>query len=147
MSVSEKRRAMEEALKSIVIPFLRSQGFKGTFPHFRRVADDRINLLTFQFSSSSSKFTVEIANCSIKGIHLGWGEDIKPTNCTAHHINRRHRLGSLKGDHWFDFSKVYILLNIYKQRAHEIISLWGDAESWWETDPFDQRSAMVPFES
>lgn len=41
---------MDTALKQIVIPILREQGFKGSLPHFRRVNENKIALITFQFN-------------------------------------------------------------------------------------------------
>lgn len=34
---SNERKKMDAALKQVVIPILREQGFKGSLPHFRRV--------------------------------------------------------------------------------------------------------------
>lgn len=146
MTGSEKRVLMDNAIKEITIPFLREQGFKGSLPHFRRFKEDRINLLTFQFSLSSSKFVVEISNCSPNGIVTPWGKEISPSKCSAHDMYKRLRIGSIKnkGDYWFDFSKEPLLVNIYKKRAKEIIDLWDEAKKWWDDDPLDQRLAMAP---
>ena len=146
MTGSEKRVLMDNAIKEITIPFLREQSFKGSLPHFRRFKDDRINLLTFQFSLNSSKFVVEISNCSPKGIVTPWGKEISPSKCSAHDMYKRLRIGSIKnkGDYWFDFSKEPLLGNIYKKRAKEIIDLWDEAEKWWEEDLLEQRFAMAP---
>ena len=43
------REIMIKKLKEIVIPYIRDVGFKGSFPHFRRLAGKQIDLLTFQF--------------------------------------------------------------------------------------------------
>jgi hypothetical protein len=146
MTGKEKRILMDAAIKEITVPFLRQQGFKGSFPHFRRLKDDRINLLTYQFSTNSSKFVVEISNCSSKGILLPWGKHIKPSNCTAHDMYKRLRVGSKRAnvDYWFDFNEESFFTNIYKKRAKELMDLWNEAEQWWHTDPDDQRNTMVP---
>jgi hypothetical protein len=146
MAGKEKRVLMNQAIKEITVPFLRDQEFKGSFPHFRRFKDDRINLLTFQFSLSSSKFVVEISNCSPKGIVTSWGKEIIPSKCNAHDMYRRLRIGSIKNkrDYWFDFSEEPFLSNIYKKKAKEIIDLWDEAEKWWNEDPLEQRFAMSP---
>lgn len=64
--MSEARKKMNEALKEIVVPILREKGFKGSFPHFRRVSGKYLDLLTFQFSQWGGQFVVEIGKCSIK---------------------------------------------------------------------------------
>lgn len=47
---SNEREMMDNALKKVVIPFLRQQGFKGSLPHFRRMNENNIDLITFQFN-------------------------------------------------------------------------------------------------
>ncbi|GAB3924464.1 hypothetical protein GCM10028827_12480 [Mucilaginibacter myungsuensis] len=131
---------MDEAIKAITIPFLRKQGFKGSFPHFRRVKTDRINLLTFQFNMYEPKFVVEIANCSSEGIYRGWGSIVLPNKCTAHDMFNRHRLGSkATGDSWFDFGKTSFFSNVYQKLAKDVIDFWTEAEDWWERDKWEQR--------
>lgn len=44
-----KNDSMIAALKAVFVPVLRERGFKGSFPHFRRIRPDRIDLLTVQF--------------------------------------------------------------------------------------------------
>jgi hypothetical protein len=144
MTHKEKRLLMDKALKDITIPFLREQGFKGSFPHFRRLKEDRMNLLTFQFSLYSPQFVVEILNCPPEGILIS-GKEIKPSACNVHYMGWRHRIGSAKNktDYWFNFSKESIFSNVYKKRAKEIIALWDEAEKWWQEDPGHQRYAIT----
>ena len=140
MSVKEKRLLMDKAIKEFTIPFLREQGFNGSYPHFRRIQDDKINLLTFQFGMSASRFVVEIANCPLTGIKMSWGLEILPAKCTAHDMFNRYRLGRIthSRDYWFAFDEASSH-NIYKEKAKEIISLWDEAEKWWQEDPYQQR--------
>ena len=146
MTGKELRFLMDKAIKEIAVPFFKSKGFTGSYPHFRRIKDDRVNLITYQFNKYGGSFVVEISNCSPKGVQRGWGADIPPSKCTAHDMNRRHRIGAIKHNthYWFDFSSGEINGNIYADRANEIISLWDEAETWWEQDPYEQRFALVP---
>ena len=50
MSMNE-RKMMDNALKKVVIPVLRKLEFKGSLPHFRRMNENNIDLITFQFNS------------------------------------------------------------------------------------------------
>jgi hypothetical protein len=136
MTGKERRILMDDAIKNIVIPFLRTEEFKGSYPHFTRIKHDRINLLTFQFSLYSSKFVLEIANCSTNGTIVG-GKQIEPSKCRVHYVGGRLRVGSIKNktDYWFDFNKGLIFSDIYKKRAKEIITLWPEAEKWWIDNP------------
>ncbi len=137
-----KRKLMDGAIKTLVIPFLREQGFKGSMPHFRRIKKDRINLITFQHSRHQTKFVVEIANCPPSGITTYWDEVIPEKRVTAQDVSRRLRLGStgVGTDYWFDYTKESIFTNTYRRVAKEVLSNWEQAEKWWEENPFEQEN-------
>jgi len=131
---------MVKCLSEIVVPALRSLGFKGSFPHFRRQQDDRINLLTFQFDRSGGGFFIEIANCQANGIITSWGLEIKPNKVTAHDVNKRKRIqsnmnteSSLNED-WFRYDKDYLfgLGNVYKKICKEVLQRIPIAEDYWK---------------
>ena len=42
-------------------------------------------------------------------------------------------------DYWFDYGKKSIFGDVNKKLAKEIIELWGEAESWWNKDPYEQK--------
>jgi hypothetical protein len=142
MTRKEKRVRMDKAIKEFTVPFLRENGFKGSLPHFRRIQNDRINLLTIQYSLNHEQFVVEISNCPVKGITTSWGKQINPNKCTAHDMGHRLRLGSerLKGDYWFDYSEGNLFSDIYEEQAKKIISFWEQAQQWWGSDPFELRN-------
>lgn len=102
------RVALEAALHEVAIPALRRRGFRGSFPHFRRPSEFRIDLLTFQFFSSGGSFVVEVAQCGPNGVSHSW-KDVPPTKVTAWDVGKRLRLGSDfsvgAGDHWFVYGK------------------------------------------
>jgi len=133
---------MDMAIKEIVIPFLRDHDFKGSYPHFRRVKGDRLNLLTFQFSLYASRFVVEISSCPAVGDVVVLGKTLKPSECRVHYFGNRFRIGSVKNktDYWYIFEKESFFKNIYKSRAKEIITNWGEAEKWWIENPFEKEN-------
>src|SRR5260221_9174049 len=88
---SKDREAMDAALKELVIPVLRANGFKGSLPHFRRVTPQAIDLLTFQFDKWGGGFVVEISKCSPGGYTMHWGENIPPSKGTAPHLHPHQR--------------------------------------------------------
>ncbi|MFD1706722.1 DUF4304 domain-containing protein [Siminovitchia sediminis] len=103
------RKMMDVALKNIVIPKLREQGFKGSFPHFRRVSENDIDLITFQFNRWGGSFVVEIATCPNDGTTMSWGEKVPPEKVNAHHINERFRLGARSFEEegvWFTYENA-----------------------------------------
>ncbi|MCH4552712.1 DUF4304 domain-containing protein [Aestuariibaculum sp. M13] len=130
---------MDKAIKEIIIPFLRNKGFKGSFPHFRRENNDKLNLLNFQFSLYSSSFVVNIANCSVNGMTTSDGELIKPAKCQVPYLKNRLRVGSIKNrrDYWYDFDKQLIFGDIFKKRAKEFINNWEEAEQWWRNNDIE----------
>ena len=71
-----EREKIDAALKEHVVPVLRSMGFKGSFPHFRRNTGQQIDLLTFQFDKHGGGFVVEVAVSPTEGVTLHWGEQI-----------------------------------------------------------------------
>lgn len=47
MVTSPAMGRMKKALNEQVIPLLRKAGFKGSYPHFRRIAEDKVDLVSF----------------------------------------------------------------------------------------------------
>jgi hypothetical protein len=130
------RKRMIATLKEHVVPVLRSRGFKGSFPHFRRITDTRIHLLTFQFDKWGGGFVVEVASCSPEGVTMHWGEQIPPAKATAHDVTRRLRLGSSgeQADHWFRYDRqgLSYLGDPYERAAREVLPhLDNQAERYW----------------
>jgi Domain of unknown function (DUF4304) len=117
---SNERKMMDSALKKVVIPVLRKQGFKGSFPHFRRMNEINIDLITFQFNRWGSSFVIELATCPLEGVTLYWGEQIPPNKVTAHDLAKRYRLGAKSEEDdgiWFSFENtkqkvVYCVLEL-----------------------------------
>ena len=137
--MNEARQAMDDALKRVVVPHLRGEGFKGALPHFRRPHEKQIDLLTFQFNKYGGSFVVEIAKCPPDGITTSWGKHVPPIKVNAHSVNTRQRLGSTPDhDHWFhfappshepqpDFDEEHFLAV-----AKSVIALYeSQAKRWW----------------
>jgi hypothetical protein len=95
---------MMAALRGHLVPRLRTKGFKGSFPHFRRIALPRVDYLTVQFYSAGGSFVVELASSDANGKPDGYGSDLPVEKLNVQFFRERFRLGS-KGlsDHWFEF--------------------------------------------
>jgi hypothetical protein len=143
MAKHPARSALEAALREIVIPDLRSRGFKGSFPHFRRILETRIDLLTFQFYSSGGSFVVEVAQCGPNGVSHSW-KDVPSNKVTAWDVGTRLRLGSDRAagiaDHWFAYGKANFEVghdrvedaSHYRRIAMEVGALLdSQAEPFW----------------
>ncbi|MCM3666268.1 DUF4304 domain-containing protein [Mesobacillus subterraneus] len=134
---SDDRKMMDTALKKIVIPILWDQGFKGSFPHFRK-NNDYIDLVTFQFNKWGGSFIVELAVSPLEGITEPWGEHISPNKITAHHINKRHRLGAKSEEEdgiWFKFEKANSEGD-YNQVAIRVLNLLNTSDPLWISNLF-----------
>lgn len=141
--MTDERTLMESALKEVVVPKLRKMGFKGSLPHFRRVREKQLDLLSFQYYSAGGSFVVEIAIAPAEGITTSWGKHIPPEKANVTWVNERLRLGSELtkgiGDHWFQFGRRSYepgqKAAPYEQFvtvAQEVASLLDtQAEAWW----------------
>ena len=137
---SVERDEMIKKLNEIVVPALRQLNFKGSFPHFRRITSERVNLLTFQFDRNGGVFVIEIANCKPNGFTTSWGQEIKPNKLTAHDLNKRERIQSnmttpnSSTDDWFRYDKKYLLGlgDIYKKVCKDVLSKLGLADNYWK---------------
>lgn len=134
------RKEMVKNLSDIVIPVLRQKGFKGSFPHFRRLTTDRINLLTFQFDRQGGGFVIEITNCQPNGFTTSWGTKIEPNKLTAHDLFNRKRIQSnmdtpnSSTDDWFRYDRKYLFGfgDIYKKVCKDVLSKLDIAEDYWK---------------
>ena len=129
------RPAMIVALKAIVIPKLRGSGFKGTFPHFRRIDETKIDLLTFQFDKWGGGFVIEISQCPPTGHNTHWGSHIPPQKVTAHDLHPDARLRLEPGkdsstDSWFRYEA-----RTCHATAYEVLPFLEQAEEWWQNRP------------
>ena len=128
---------MVNALKTIVVPCLRKSGFTGSFPHFRRASDARVDLMTFQFDKWGGGFVIEISQCSSEGITTAWGKHIGPNKVSAWdlHPDRRFRLRPKDGastDGWFRYES-----GDYETTARAVLPFLAQAEMWWQ-NRFDE---------
>jgi len=126
--MAQAREAMIAELKRVAVPVLRSLGFKGSFPHFRREMDTQIDLLSFQFSMSGGQFVVEIGKFPAKGYRV-FSELIPPGKVMMRHLERRLRLGAkgMNDDHWFNYDA-----GNYQEVAESVIPyIRRQAVRWW----------------
>jgi hypothetical protein len=146
--MSAERDKMIVKLKEKVVPVLKARGFKGSFPHFRRVTEKGIHLLSFQFDKWGGGFVVEVAACPPAGISMHWGEQVSPEKVTSQHVNvsKRLRLGAsdAKSDYWFryDGGGIFNRSDLFEKAANEVLTyLDGQAEDWWKQETEQNKSA------
>ena len=136
--MSKDRDAMNAALSEIVVPVLRSKGFKGSLPHFRRIANGTAELLTFQFDKWGGRFVIEIARCSDQGYTMHWGKHIPANKVTAWDLApQNHRIQPREGSGtgaWFRFDTGFppFLISRTTKAAQEVLKCLPHAEQWWQ---------------
>jgi len=141
--MSESRDKMIDALRRVVVPTLRDMRFTGSFPHFRRIRDTQIDLLSFQFNRWGGSFVVEVAFCEPAGWTDRLGRHVSPQQVRVHDVTpkQRLRLGShppKQADYWFRFEPESD--SVYADTALEALSLLrSQAEDFWHT----HKPAMV----
>ena len=102
--IGEVKHDSPTLIREHIVPGLRARGFKGSFPHFRRITETGVQLLTFQLDKwGSGNFVAEIARAPLGPISVGWGDPIPSNKLTAHDVVVRMRLGatSAGSDYWF----------------------------------------------
>jgi hypothetical protein len=133
--MSSQHDSMVAELKSTVISKLRAQGFKGSYPHFRRFVENRVDLLTFQHDKWGGGFVIEIAHAPAEGVTTDWGQAISANRITAHdlHPNARKRIQPREGpgtDSWFRYDQGQ-----FGACAEQVLELLPRAEAWWSEAP------------
>ncbi|KZZ84321.1 DUF4304 domain-containing protein [Bacillus sp. SJS] len=135
---SIERKTMETALKQLVIPILREQGFKGSLPHFRRINENNIDLITFQFNKWGGSFVIELATCSKEGTIIYGGEKIPPNKVNAHHMDERYRLGAISSEDdgkWFDYKNARTEED-YTNVTENVLKLLKTSDDSWISSLF-----------
>ena len=125
-----KNDAMKLALRQQFVPCLRERGFKGSLPHFRRVQESGIDLLTVQFDKWGGGFVIEIGRCGPEGVTMSWGEVVPPRKVTAHHLSSRRRLGAPGPEvdgRWFRFDEGTPVAAVARMAA----AMLDEADRWW----------------
>ncbi|NNF72478.1 MAG: DUF4304 domain-containing protein [Rhodobacteraceae bacterium] len=142
MTHKEHRQAMETALKSILVPDLRARGFRGSFPHFRRQTDDRVDFLSIQFKRSGGSFCVEIGQTGPDGLTEGPFRDRPVAKLDVTYLKDRLRLGSRPhegiSDHWYVFGPASYdppaPMSDHDAIARDVVGHVAiDGEAWWDT--------------
>jgi len=108
------RENMQRAIKHFVIPQIRALGFKGSFPYFKRRANEEHQMLMIFFNKYGGSFYVEAGRISdqrVRELQQHWvnaGKSLDESSLTVGHCQPGHRGrlgpgGFSRQDHWFVF--------------------------------------------
>jgi uncharacterized protein DUF4304 len=128
------REKMIATLKLRIIPCLRERGFKGSFPHFRRIGATKTDVLTFQFDKWGGGFIIEFGEGPPDELVEPWGR-VPATKLTAHLLplsNRVRLIADAKVDEetWFRFDASNQAA--FDAAANLVLKLLPQADKWWQ---------------
>ncbi len=128
-----KRQEMDGALKRYAVPLLREIGFKGSYPHYRRLLPERVDTIGFQFSQWGPQFYIEIGVADSNGFALPDGTYYAARTLKYYQCPVRVRIGKLP----FDFAKLPV--ELIADAARNSID---EAKTEWETIYNKYRSTI-----
>ena len=134
-----KRKDVIKSIKKIIVPYLRTQGFRGTYPHFRRNNNDNgFDLLSFMFSRFGKSFFIEISvsypyrekySNFYYSKNKSKEEEIKRINVV--NTFYRDRIKNDK-DEWFDYTEIDDIDNLINDCLNKLknqISWFNDSKT------------------
>ena len=100
---------MKSYLKKIVFAPLLEKGFTGKYPHFRRVEENCIELITVQTNQWGGSFTIEVSAVFPNGKNKNYieREGVTEKQLTVWDTNERYRLKGMY-DGWFYYRDLYV---------------------------------------
>ncbi|MBS1994531.1 MAG: DUF4304 domain-containing protein [Cyanobacteria bacterium SZAS LIN-3] len=126
------RKCMHAALKKIIVPDLRARGFKGRYPHFRRIAATHTDLLNFQFDKyHRDLFVINITQAPGSGMYTTrLGDQFHRDNLKYFQVTEstyRLQPKSIGGaDDWFAYAQEN-----YDEIARSILPYIKRADQWF----------------
>ena len=135
--MNERRRELQEMLKTLSVPLLRELGFKGSFPHFYRPVGEHVDLLMFQFRLDGSSFIVEISYADPERKNVYFRPETPLKRLQVPSTTQRHRLGQRSGGDgtWFELEHGPLMTQSrhFKKIALKVNDLIvREAQPWWE---------------
>lgn len=132
------RKMMAQAIKKIIVPELRKQGFKGSYPHFRREQDTHQELLMFYITKYSENFYIETGVIPLTGYLNSEGDLIPPNKVTVFSLkgNERFTIGSdivANHDGMYFMMKGLSSEEEHEQLAEEAFTYLKTSEPDWIT--------------
>jgi hypothetical protein len=142
--MSIHRELMMKALTTVFIPALRQRGFVGSFPHFRRKLEQRIDFLNVQFNKYGGSFCINIGQTGPDGLQDPNWPDLTLAATTVGHLRHRSRVGrGFLGKQWFEFGpdtdaspKPAKPVRFYEGVATDAVrAVEKDGERWFGKQP------------
>lgn len=106
----DKKKEFTLAIKKNVVPEIKSLGYIGSFPHFRKIEGNSMYFVGFQFGRSSliGNLVVELGFASRENLP-DWAKLLPDEKLDYGFSQKRHRLGSKSEKEdgiWFDYESL-----------------------------------------
>ncbi len=138
------REIMLKALNNTVIKELKSQGFTGKYPRFKKVKEDCIELIDFQTNKYGGSFTVEVSAVFPDSKVTNLSDLTAAVNINKVDVastNERYRLKGMF-DGWFYYRDVYRMPQGFYHDVSEKEAESFEAPCDWDfVQPFDELAA------
>lgn len=124
------KELMLSYLKKLVIEPLKDKGYTGKYPHFRKVTDNSIQLISFQTNKQGGSFTVEVSsifpkrknkNFSSKEMNDAEWDYKAESSLNVWCTNQRYRLEGMY-DGWFYYGDLYVKRSIFWGKIYYDVS-------------------------
>jgi len=126
---------MKSALKKVLVPYLRSEGFIGKYPEFMRREKDILHLLSIEFDKYGGGFFLEFAPHPAGDKTMPWGEVVPEQNLTTAHspFDMRARLQEYgtensTNESWFRFDSL--TRDECEDLANRVVKLFPQVNEW-----------------
>lgn len=138
--MSREGDLMRKALKKVLLPELKLNGFVGTTSSFQRLSPENLDLLSIQYRKYGGQFILEFARRERGAFSTSWGEIVPEEKIGVAHVSplRRARLqrtheesGEVFGG--FKFSGFGEDLAKYNALASQVASLLPQVNAWLES--------------
>lgn len=134
------REKVIDEIKEYIIPEIRKREFKGSYPHFKRIKNNQIDLLSFQFDKYGSAFWIEISvvyteNDQYTNIIFPKEESIEKIN--VYNTNIRYRLLNEDGDFFnYQDNNITKCLEQAKERLYLI-------DEWYNNPRITKKKSII----
>ena len=138
------REIMLKTLNNTVIKSLKTQGFIGKYPDFKKITPDCIELISFQTNKYGGSFTVEVSavfpNSKITNL-TNLNATVNDQKINVSCTNQRYRLKGMF-DGWFYYRDVYKLPNgSYRDVSEKEAENFSPSANLKLLQKFDEKTA------
>jgi len=122
------KKIIINAFQEKVVSVLKQNGFTGRFPHFRKIKENQIYLLSIQFDKWGGGYRICLSKCPAQTIKDLLKRDVEPQKATAWHFGDRYT------SDWFryDYASEDKIQQVAGNLALQSVEFLNVAKHYWE---------------